>query len=131
MKKEVTQSHELAYSIENWLDGILKVDMTDAAVAIVFNLYEDIGKNWSMEMVGASCFDEEDSDWACDEVTDFGTRENPFTWNEDTDWEHVLWEVSAVITRYLSEGKYAEKLKQYEGIGIGFVDGDLEILYTK
>ena len=43
--------------------------------------------------------------------------------------------INACIEKHLAEqyqlnsGKYAEKLKEYQAIGIGFVDGDLHILY--
>ena len=30
-------------------------------------------------------FDREDSDWACDEICDFGTRNTPFYWTEETE----------------------------------------------
>lgn len=44
--------------------------------AISFNLYEDNGDKWSVELVGTSTFDENNSDWACNEV--YTTRENPY-----------------------------------------------------
>lgn len=36
-----------------------------------------------------------------------------------------------MIRDYLTKGKYAMELKKYAGIAAGFVDGDLEILYTR
>ena len=36
-----------------------------------------------------------------------------------------------LVNEYLSSGKYANKLKRYLAVGIGFVDGDLHILYEK
>ena len=36
-----------------------------------------------------------------------------------------------LVNEYLSSGKYAGKLKEYQAIGIGFVDGDLQILYAR
>lgn len=37
------------------------------------------------------------------------------------------------IMKYIKKfcGRYAEKLKMYQGIGVGFVDGDIEIIYQK
>ena len=37
----------------------------------------------------------------------------------------------SLVNEYLSSGKYAGKLKEYQAIGIGFVDGDLQILYAR
>jgi hypothetical protein len=44
-------------------------------------------------------------------------------------WEQILSCITAFIKKYMSDGKYADKLKKYKAIGIGFVDGDIDILY--
>lgn len=67
----------------------------------------------------------------CDEVTDFNTRDNPLTWQDKLSWEEVLAEVKAVITKYLDAGKHSSKLKKMNAIACGFVDGDIDIIYTK
>lgn len=90
-----------------------------------FNLYEDGGNNWSIELVGTESFDLEDKDWCCDEIFDFGTREIPLSWNE------ILDEMMQIIKTYLEQGAYLHILKNYQGVGIGFSDRDIEILFTK
>ena len=111
--------------VKDWLDSILKQEIPDAVVALNFNLYEDGGNNWSMELVGTESFDLEDEDWCCDEIFDFGTRETPLSWNE------ILDEMTQIIKKYLEQGAYSYILKNYQGVGIGFVGGDIEILFTK
>lgn len=32
-------------------------------------------------------------EWACHEVTDFGTRDNPFCWHKETEWNKILEEI--------------------------------------
>ena len=118
-------------NLETWINNILVQDIPGNVVAFCFNLYEDIDNTWSMELVGTESFDEEDSDWACDEVTDFGTRDNPITWHKEATWEEILEEVIGVLKVYLDSGIYANILKDSAGIGVGFVDGDIEILYAK
>lgn len=121
--------------VESWLNTILQQDMPGGIAGLNFNLYEDYGANgekrWSMELIGSSCFDQEDEDWACDEVCDFGTREDPFCWEENTQWEMIIDKVIQILRKYLSEGRFAEKLKQFDGVGVGFVDGNIEILYVR
>ena len=34
-----------------------------------------------------------------------------------------------ILKKYLNDGKYADLLKSREGVGVGFVDGDIEIIY--
>ena len=60
---------------ESWMNNVFQNDISDEVCAINFNIYEDADGRWSLEVVGTSSFDENDEDWACDEVTDFNTRE--------------------------------------------------------
>ena len=115
--------------LSNWLDSILKESIPENVIAFGFNLYEDEDNHWSIELVGTNRFDIEDEDWCCDEITDFGTRENSFTWKQDTTWNKILEDVISYLKEYLNIGKYANVLKDKMGIGVGFVDGDLEIIY--
>ncbi len=114
-----------------WLDNVLMQEISEDIKAFCFNIYDDGDIKWSMELVGTRTFDMDDSDWACEEITDFGTRENPFVLYRTAQWDKVLDELSSAIIEYLESGKYAKILKAKDGIGVGFVDGDLEILYYK
>ena len=84
-----------------------------------------------MELVGTERFDVDDENWSCDEVTDFGTREGLLAWNKNSEWDVVLEDMSTVLKQYLENGEYAHILKSKESGGIGFVDGDVEILFSK
>lgn len=117
--------------VENWLDSILEQSIPTEVVALNFNLYEDGGNNWSIELVGTESFDLEDEDWCCDEIFDFGTRETPLTWKEEKAWNEILDEMIQFLKRYLEQGKHAGILKKYQGLGIGFVDGDVEMLFVQ
>lgn len=37
----------------------------------------------------------------------------------------------SMLKQYLDKGMYADILKTGEGVGAGFVDGDIEILYIR
>lgn len=115
--------------IAEWLDTILNQEIPENVVAFCFNLYEDGDNQWSMELVGTEEFDEEDGDWACEEVTDFGSRENNIEWSSSGEWEEILEQITIELKLYLEKGKYSDKLKSKEGVGVGFVDGDLEIIF--
>lgn len=115
--------------VSQWLDQTLAQEIPPDVAAFCFNLYQDGPEQWSMELVGAGSFDLEDSDWPCDEVTDFGTRDTPFAWSSASTWEQVLGEMVDILVEYLQSGPYAHVLKDRSGVGVGFVDGDLDILY--
>lgn len=36
-----------------------------------------------------------------------------------------------LIKKYLEQGAYSNILKNYQAVGIGFVDGDIEIVFNK
>ncbi len=108
-----------------WLDLILKNELNSEIKAINFNLYEDTDNKWSIELVGTFSFDRDNDDWACDEV--FATRDNPFMIERESDWKSMETFFIGLLNEYLSSGK----LKEYQAIGIGFVDGDLHILYER
>lgn len=112
-----------------WLDKIFEQELPKSIKAICFNLYDDGNNKWSVELVGAASFDEENPDWACDEV--FATRDNPYVLNIESNWENVLNIFTNKVNQYLNNGKYSKKIKEYDAVAIGFVDGDLDILYKK
>lgn len=114
-----------------WLDSALNQEIPDEVAAFCFNLYEDGGSKWSMEIIGTGRFGVNDEDWGCDEVTDFGTRENCFTWEEAKTWDEILVEIIVILKDYLENGTYANVLKERKGVGVGFVDGIIQIIYQK
>lgn len=119
----------LPYSdFEKWLDEILsnEKELSDDIVAFCFNLYEDADDKWSVELVGTGSFDKEDSDWPCYEV--FTTRESPLTWKERMTWKDCLHVVETHLSNYLQNGKYSKLLLSKQGVGYGFVDGDLFLI---
>ena len=119
----------LYHKVSKWIDSALKQDVPDAVTAFCFNLYDDGTGKWSMELIGASRFDLEAPDWPCDEVTNFMTREAPFRWRDSAKWDSVLQNMMGVLQNYLQTGQHADLLKSKSGVGIGFVDGDIEILF--
>lgn len=112
--------------LETWLDEVMRMTIPDDVVAFCFNLYEDVNKSWTLELIGASSFDTTDNDWACDEV--FTTRDEPLTWNENKEWQDVLMMIKKLLKDYLEKGKYGNVLKERQGLAVGFVDVDLTLL---
>lgn len=113
----------------SWLNGIFSADIPDNVVAVNFNLYDDGDDKWSVEFVGAGSFDAEDSDWACDEIV--ASRDNPFIISKAANWQEIQQLAKKYISSYMNTGKFSDKLKSYAAVGVGFVDGDISILYTK
>ena len=119
-------------TVSDWINNTLRGKVIPAEiVAFCFNLYEESDGSWAMELVGTERFDLEDEDWACNEATDFGSRENLYNWALECEWDESLEYMVNELKQYLSGGKYAELLKSKTGVGVGFVDGNIEILYSR
>lgn len=110
-----------------WLDSILEGNLPDEVVAVNLNLYDRTDNNWAADFIGADHFDLEDEDWACDEVF---LADEQFEWKRDADWKTVLAEVVEALQLYLEVGMFGSKLTAYQGVGVGFVDGNIEIVHT-
>lgn len=125
--EEQNVEEEVRKKFFEWLDWVLSSKNIDKAVAFNFNIYEDGNNIWSLEFVCTSAFSATDSDWACAEL--FATREHPFKITYSEPWQEVLAFFRKFVNSYLETGSLREVLKSKAGVGIGFVDGDLEILY--
>ena len=114
----------------NWIDKNLSDNLPTGIVAINFNLYEDSQEYFNVEIIGSDSFDEGDEDWACCEI--FTTREDIFyvpRTKDIAEWDEGLSFITTLVEKYLKEGKHADKLKSYEAVCIGFIDGDIAILH--
>lgn len=117
--------------IQRWLNTILVQKIPAGVVAFCFNLYDDGNHSWSMEMVGTDYVDLLEEDWPCQEVTTLETRSNPFRWYSEQTWDNVLKDVTLALQEYLANGRYHYVLKEYQAVAVGFVDGNLALLYIK
>jgi hypothetical protein len=120
----------------SWLHKSLSENIAFDVQAFCFNLYEPAGERdvkFGIELIGAGSFDEEDSDWPCDEVWEPATRgiSIPVAYS-GLEWEQCLGKLKALVKTQLKGSSAAiAPLKESQGIGIGFVDGDLEIVWKR
>ena len=117
----------------NWLDNILENnDMPDETVSFCFNLYEESVEDsvYAVQLVACEAFDENDPDWACEEC--WSSEEDIFcvehSDEEEKDWKAAQKLITGWAEEYLERGKYASILTS-KPVGIGFVDGDVEIIH--
>lgn len=123
------ERQEIREGFLNWLDSSLGQEFPAEMAAVNFNLYDDGDDQWSSELVGTSSFDEEDDDWACDEV--YSNRDNPYIFDCAEEWEVILNLICESVKEYLESGGHADILKKMQGVGVGFVDGDITIVYKR
>lgn len=116
----------------NWLDNILENnDMPDETVSFCFNLYEESVEDcvYAVQLVACEAFDENDPDWACEEC--WSSEEDIFcvelSDEAEKDWKAAQKLITNWVEEYLGNGKHADILNS-KPVGIGFVDGDVEII---
>lgn len=122
MYKRGIKMKEIAFV--DWLSKIFAGGLPDGIVAFCFNLYESEDENqFDVQLVGCPEFDEENEDWACNEV--FSTGEDLFPLRAD-DWEDALRVFSDLLDQTLKEKRF-DSVFGAKHIAFGFVDGDLTL----
>lgn len=123
-------------TFRHWLKACVAEPVPANVVAFSFNLYEPAaidGVKFGVELVGAEEFDPSDRDWACEEVWEPHQRQLAIPVDfSGSKWEGCLEKVRALVAAVLKEGDAtADALKSRRGVGIGFVDGDLHVLWER
>lgn len=116
---------------EDWLSKSMSQGIPAEVVSYSFNLFEYSSGNYGIEVIGASEFDPDNRDWACEEIWEPDPRmldiPADFCCSE---WETCLRDVRSLLLSVLEKPTPAvARLKNSQGIGIGFVDGDMEIIW--
>ena len=118
---------EILYS---WIDKSLQEPIPADVIAFSFNLFEPALGGYGIELVGSCEFDREDEDWACEETFVPAQREmNIPTDVCDGQWDECLQIMKSKIEKYIHMDRPgAIVLTKSKGVGIGFVDGNLEYI---
>jgi hypothetical protein len=132
--------YNISIDFARWLDEMLEGDKFENVLAFNFNLYEGRGDEqdeeatepgeYHIELIGADEFDADDEDWACSEV--FTTREKMFRIEAKYlgEYEEALEFFIKIVIEYLeSSSVNKNKLLEKKAVGVGFVSGDLYIVY--
>lgn len=132
----MTSNHAEIYSeFENWLDNLLENnDMPADTKAFNFNLYEESEGEYvyGVQIIASDRFDaDDDGDWACYEI--WSSEEDIFCVSaadeDDKGLQAFMKFMTEIVCDYLENGKYKNILLDSKGIGIGFVDGEIDIIF--
>ncbi|MDR2012170.1 MAG: hypothetical protein LBQ20_03845 [Rhodanobacter sp.] len=119
-----------------WLKQALETKAPAKVKAFSFNLFEPAEiKNvkFGVELIGAGTFDEDDPDWATDEVWEPSQRwiGIPLSYSGKK-WEACLEKITSLLSRQIeSSTEVAKILQSKKAVAVGFVDGDLEVIWQK
>ena len=113
-----------------WLDDALLAAADTSAQAFNFNLYQ-AAETWDVELIGADEFDDASPDLACDPV--FSYPELFFIPQSlvGVQWEKGLATALDLVILYIRGGRQRDVLRSSIAVGVGFVDGDLTIVWPE
>jgi hypothetical protein len=123
---------ELYNNLAEWIDTALAAPLPTEIAAFHCNLYEGRTAH-QLDIIGAPSFDPHDSDWASDDI--FMSPEPQFEFPHDVvgkKWEAGLAAGIEMLTHYInSDHPGAIRIRQSQALSVGFVDGDLHLLWAK
>ena len=128
----MTENYDEIYSsFKEWLDNLLENnDMPENTKAFNFNLYDEAGDVFSVQLIASDRFDPDDDEWACCEV--WSSEEDVFfvDASDENDKSPEAFEkfITDMISDYIRTGTYGDVIGIFP-VGIGFVDGDLNIIF--
>lgn len=117
-------------SFHNWVSEVL-IDVPDDISGFVFNIYEEEDE-YCIDIIGTSEFSEDSDEWANQEVWNSGSLMFIIPKEKTTDWEEVHDLVADSVDEILTleDDDTANCLMTSEGIAVGFIDGELEYIWT-
>lgn len=120
---------EIYNGFAEWLDTLLENnDMPAETKAFNFNIYEEEDEVFSVQLIASDSFSPADDEWACCEI--WSSEEELFfvSLSDENDKSRETFQklVSDMILEYI--GTSGEVLGSVP-VGIGFVDGDLNIIF--
>lgn len=123
--------HTLFADLAAWIDTVLSAPLPEGIAAFHFNLY-DSATTYDIELIGAPAYDADDPDWACDDI--FMSPHPRFEVDSEAvgpGWEAGLQSIAQLVLRYLNSAHPgALRLKASRAVSLGFVDGDLQLVWS-
>lgn len=128
------QSHSsVSRALFAWIDEALSEKLPERTAAFHFNLYEGTD-SVHVQLIGTDSFEAgevpERDYWPGSET--FTTGEEIFEVPFDvagSDWRQWLATCLDMLRSYIATGKRSDVLRTSLGVGVGFVDGDMHVLW--
>ncbi|MHA6492969.1 hypothetical protein ACX0MV_06920 [Pseudomonas borbori] len=114
-----------------WLDEVLSKALPKNTAAFHFNLYEG-SESVHVQLMGTDSFVGVTDYWPGNETfsTEEAVFEVPFESAGD-EWPEWLEYLKRLVSSYITTGNNSAVLRNSKGVGIGFVDGDMYVLWPE
>ena len=122
---------DFAEILSSWITTALKGRDLNPVKGLAFNLMEPGSGGFGVELIGSPTFSEDDPDWPCREI--FVAYPRSITIPPEVhggSWQSCLEAMTITLSEVLqSDSETSSLLKLADGIGVGFVDGDLLVIH--
>ena len=127
-------SESIKKDFYNWIDQAVSMNIPDETKGFHFNFYEG-EDSVHIQLFGMKSFESGEDPvrdyWPGNET--FSTEENVFEIPYEIlgeGWESWLEKTLEFLKEYLVRGNKSKVLKRYQGVGAGFVDGDMYLIWS-
>lgn len=111
--------------LKDWLFKLyIEQDVAKSIVAYCFNLFE-VESGYGFYLSGASSYDEDDDDWACDPCYQSGYLELKGDGFQDMEWQSFLDNMVNAVRECISSTESFASFFNGKIVTVGFEDGDL------
>lgn len=111
-------------SFYEWLTKVINSDISKEVVALHFNLYENSGNMWVVELIGCKSFEPTSTMWTKTSTIKISTE---FNFQRNSNWEQIENEIIELLNLYFMED--LQTREKYKAITAGFVDGTISYVY--
>ena len=120
---------QILQPFSDWVSDVL-IDIPDETLAFVFNIYEE-DDAYLVDITGTASFNAEDESWT--ENINWDSGDELFiirTEKFEGDWEEIHDSIAEALEALIElDGELADTLCDSDAVAVGFIDGDLEIIW--
>lgn len=120
---------QILQPFSDWVSDVL-IDIPDETLAFVFNIYEE-DDAYLVDITGTASFNSEDESWT--ENINWDSGEELFIIPKEKfegDWEEIHDSIAEALETLIElDGELADTLCDSDAVAVGFIDGDLEIIW--
>lgn len=125
---------ELQKAFNSWVHDAMPATSIEGLKAFCFNIFED-DTTFLVELIATATYDIEDElcDWACDEIWSSGDVMFILPHAEvGTAWEEVQETICIFVEDLIeTECPASDFLQKSQAVAVGFIDGDIELVWNE
>lgn len=129
--KTIMEDYQVQQPFYNWISDVLR-DIPDETIAFVFNIYEEEDV-YLVDISGTTEYDADNENWT--ESINWDSGEEMFIIPKEKfegDWEEIHDLIAESLETLIDEEtELSDTICDSKVVAVGFIDGDLEIVWQE